>query len=354
MEYACLIQKDSTLTESVKALIQTYSNSIKPTCIDVAMAYVTVAGIRDALGFLPDTPEQSRWVFGLDDGVTQPGAIDLCTAWAHATVRVAALADTNRRFHPKVLYLHNQNATDAFMMIGSANLTKRALCGNAESVVILRAESTGDRRELNRLWREAWGLGHAATDQELADYRAEYQAASRSRRRLRRRRSTAPAPTSRRTAVVLESDAAEIDPSQADTCWIECGNVTAMGRELEFKAEQGLFFGLDPHGAPPRTLQFIVSDGSQIDLRLKYQGNHMWRLQMTREVPEVRRGLRPRNADGSLGRSPWVAIFERTATRSTFILRFVRLNSREHLRLRQQSHEHGTCGSTTAREYGWY
>ncbi|MFG0305764.1 MAG: phospholipase D-like domain-containing protein [Phycisphaerales bacterium JB040] len=354
MEYACLIQKDSALAESVKALIQTYSKSIRPARIDVAMAYVTVAGVREALSFLPDTPEQSRWVFGLDDGVTQPGAIDLCTSWAHASVRVAALADTNRRFHPKVLYLHTQTPAEAFMMIGSANLTKRALCGNAESVVVLRAENAEDRRELDRLWNEAWGLGHAATDRELEDYRAEYEAASRSRRRLRRRRGNTPAPTSRRTTVVLESDAAEIDPSQADTCWIECGNVTAMGRELEFKAEQGLFFGLDPHGEPPRTLQFIVSDGTQIDLRLKYQENHMWRLQLTREVPEVLRGLRPRNADGSLGRSPWVAVFERTDIRTTFIIRFVRLNSREHLRLRRLSHEHGTCGSTTAREYGWY
>lgn len=354
MKHECLIQKDRAPTESVKALIQTYANAVKPTNLDVAMAYVTVAGIRDALGFLPGTPEQSRWVLGLDDGVTQPGAIDLCTSWAHATVHVAALADTNRRFHPKILYLHTPRVADAFMVIGSANLTRLALCGNAESIVILRAENVEDRRELDRLWNEAWLLGHPPTEEELADYKDEYLAASRSRRRLTRRRLKPRAPTTRRTTVVLESDAAEIDPSRASTCWIECGNVTAMGRELEFKAEQGLFFGLDPRGEPPRTLQFTVSDGSLIDLRLKYQENHMWRLQMTRKVPEVDRGLRPRNADGSLGRSPWVAVFGRTDAIRTFDLRFVRLNGQEHLRLRRLSHEQGTCGSTTAREYGWY
>ena len=47
-------------------------------------------------------------------------------------------------------------------------------------------------------------------------------------------------------------------------------------------------------------------------MNFKYQeGNAMWRLQMRNEVPEVRRGLRPL-VDGTLGRSHYVAIFERT------------------------------------------
>ena len=98
-----------------------------------------------------------------------------------------------------------------------------------------------------------------------------------------------------------------------------------MGRELEFKAEQGLFFGLNPHGEAPKYFSYIVSDGSMIQMRMKYQGNHMWRLQMTRDVPEVADGLRPVRPDGKLGRLPWVAVFNRGKRNDTYTLNFVRV-----------------------------
>ncbi|WP_245631027.1 hypothetical protein [Candidatus Nitrospira nitrificans] len=146
---------------------------------------------------------------------------------------------------------------------------------------------------------------------------------------------------------------AEVDPGTATVCWIECGYVTAMGRELEFKAEQGLFFGLNPHGGDPTYLNYRVSNGTTVQLRMKYQGNHMWRLQMTKEVPEVAEGLRPRQK-GKLMRSPWVAVFERLRTKDTYRLYFVKLRSASFRQLKERSERHGTIGRTTAREYGWF
>lgn len=155
-------------------------------------------------------------------------------------------------------------------------------------------------------------------------------------------------------AEVLASDIAQLDPSLAKTCWIEGGYITAMGRELEFKAEQGLFFGLSSSGVDsPQTFNFRLASGAEMPLRMKYQGNHMWRLQLNSKIPEVQRGLRPRQADGSLGRSPYVAVFRKTSRRNTFELEFIKLESKGFKELLLQSTSTGTVGHTSARQYGW-
>ena len=153
--------------------------------------------------------------------------------------------------------------------------------------------------------------------------------------------------------IILASDDAELDPAQATICWIECGYITAMGREIELKAEQGLFFGLNPAGEEPRVFNFLVSSGVTTSLRLKFQANHMWRLQLNSEVPEVAAGLRPRMPDGTLGRSSYVAVFERTDDGSVFRLRFIGLSSIEFAKLARKSRQLGTLGQTSARQYGW-
>jgi len=157
--------------------------------------------------------------------------------------------------------------------------------------------------------------------------------------------------------LVIERDSTELDPSRAITCWIECGAITAMGRELELKAEQGLFFGLNPSASDEAFFKFRVSNGSMARLRMKYQGNHMWRLQMNNEVPEVRAGLRPRLPTGKLGRSEYVAVITRMAERGTYDLAFLHLDSQDFAELQTRSQELGTVGHTTAtssgRMYGW-
>jgi hypothetical protein len=86
---------------------------------------------------------------------------------------------------------------------------------------------------------------------------------------------------------------------------------------------------------------------------MKFQKNHMWRLQMNNQVPEVAIGLRPLQEDGSLGRSPFAAVFERPAEQNLFDLRFVRLDSKMYKRILADSTKKGTIGKTSARRYGW-
>ncbi len=87
---------------------------------------------------------------------------------------------------------------------------------------------------------------------------------------------------------------------------------------------------------------------------MKYQGNHMWRLQMNNTVPEVQKGLRPRLANGRLGRSKLVAIFKRTHEDKTFDIRFIKINSLKFKKIIKSSLKFGTQGQTSARKYGWY
>jgi len=356
MQYSCHIQTNDDPNRSVRSFLENHIDGEAYRHVYAAMAYVTVPGIRKVLGLLKNPPVNTRWVIGLDDAITQPGAIVLCQSLPKSQVRVASFEHEHRRFHPKILYLLNGNdSSKAFMMLGSSNLTKAALCGNAESVVILQSDTPAEKAELDTLWRTAWRLGRGLSASELDSYQQKYKLRKKSRRPAKKGQTTTHRAKRKRTVrLVLEDDHAEIDPGNATTCWIECGNVTAMGRELEFKAEQGLFFGLNPHGEDPKDLKYVVSDGATVKLRMKYQGNHMWRLQMNSNVPEVAKGLRPIGSNGKLGRSPWVAVFKKLKRKNTYALTFVRLKSKEHKKLRQCSIATGTHGSTTAREYGWF
>lgn len=315
----------------------------------ISVAYMTVAGVRALLaGFSKESIKTSKWLIGLDDYVTQPGAIDFVSRIPGAEVKVASYARQGLRFHPKVyIFRRSSKPKQSLTIIGSANLTSQALAGNGEVNAVFEPSEPTDLTKIQTLWDSLWSLGHKPSAQELIIYRSAYE------KHKTREPKVSTTRNQRTGMIILSSDEAELDPSEASLCWIECGYNTAMGRELELKAEQGLFFGLSPGGEPPRTFDFLVSSGDTVRLRMKYQGNHMWRLQLTNEVPEVAAGLRPRNKNGELGRSPYVAVIERTNKKSTYRLRFVHLASAKFKGLVKRSSELATYGKTTARQYGW-
>lgn len=296
---------------------------------------------------------QTRWLVGLDDYITQPGAIRALMALPRAQLRVASYASGGLRFHPKVyIFRRHARPRGGLAVIGSSNLTAQALSGNGEANAILTCERTQDYEQLQQLWDALWEQGRTLSLEELAEYELAYE------RNRPSRPVSAPSvararPGRTRQLSVLASDDAELDPSTAQLCWIECGNITGLGREIEFKAEQGLFFGLSPTGEAAQVFSFVTSAGETVVLRMKYQANHMWRLQLNNSVPEFAVGLRPRMPDGSLGRSPHVALIGRTDQPGVFQLRFIRLQSTEFRRIVALSRERGTYGQTTARQYGW-
>lgn len=326
--------------------------------LQVAMAYVSVAGVRallQACGAVPDL--RSEWLVGLDDLVTHPGAIDLVRGLRGSEVRIASLGARPYRFHPKVCRIRSiGDRRSEVVMIGSANLTRAALAGNSEAVVFLESNSERDGQLFDRMWSDLWSQGHVPNAEELDAYRSSFERARPLRASLRELQSVGSVEAAPSVPIV-EQDAAELDPSHASTCWIECGSVTALGRELELKSEQGLFFGLNSDLATEEHFQFRVSNGADVRLRMKYQENGMWRVQMTNAVPEVRAGLRPALPAGGLGRSSYVAVFSRGDKANHFLLTFLDVASGEFAALKRRSLELGTSSRTrpgpSGRDYGW-
>jgi HKD family nuclease len=348
-------QKSAKRAKTIQGVLEAYIRAESYDHVYAAMAYVTIAGIRALLStFSKRKIKQSQWLVGLDDAVTQPGAIKLLLALDGAEVRIASLNSSSLRFHPKVCrFVSSQGQRKELMMIGSANLTSSALVGNSEAVVFLDGQSPTDKRLFAQTWIDLWSQGHVPKAKELANYETKYEALKKFKKQFDKKSKVGRPRIPKKIERILEGDVAELDPSHANKCWIECGFITAMGRELEFKAEQGLFFGLEPTGGTERVFRFRVSNGSIVNLRMKYQENHMWRLQMNNSVPEVERGLRPRNPDGKLGRSKEVAVFTRTNTTDLFSLRFLKLSSQQFEKLQKKSRLLGTVGHTTTRSYGW-
>ena len=270
----------------------------------------------------------------------------------HSKVHVASFEKSGCRFHPKFFAFARISKPKVLStIVGSSNLTMSALQNNSEAVVLLDCDSKQDRDAVNAAWDQLWAQGHEPSAEDMRAYSKMHRKRSRLYDKLHKVSSAdsglEPTPS------ILDSDAAEVDPSMARICWIECGNVTAMGRELEFKAEQGLFFGLDPSGGDPKAITFQTSDHLHVKLKMKYQANHMWRLQLKSAVPEVREGLRPLRNDGKLARSPYVAVFKRNAKNPIIELRFLNIDSKQFAKLRNRTMRSGTMGRTTAREYGW-
>lgn len=337
--------------ESLKGRLTYHIDASDCDELGAAAAYVTVAGVRDMLAALNGRPMRStRWLVGLDDAVSQPGAIDLLRKLPNATVKVVAFAAKGARFHTKLTHLASGAAPEkAVIMVGSANLTRAALQLNAEAVAFLTSDSRKEAEYLRASFDRVWALGHLPSAAELEEYRKKYERAKIARKKLEKISGTI-SPTPKE---ILSTDEASIDPSLANTCWIECGSVTALGRELELKAEQGIFFGLNPTGGSAEIFEFEVSDGTVTNLRLKYQANSMWRLQLNASVPEVAVGLRPQIPGGGLGRSPYVAVFQRLPIASRFKLTFLLDKSTAYKRLIARSRNYGTLGQTTARKFGW-
>jgi HKD family nuclease len=340
--------KKDTIGKSIEIL----SSSQSWGRMSVAVAYSSLAGVASLCDIVrAENPDVSfRWLLGLDDYVTQPAAIEFCCSVSNTDVRLYRSTKAKTRFHPKIFLFDTLgNNAASSMIVGSANLTFAALNKNCEAIAILDAQNPADTAIMRSRYELLWNLGAKPTKSILDEYRKQFAKFRKSRAFLLETDTK----QEKYSGPILQSDAALINPGSASVCWIEVGKNTALGRELEVKGEQARFFGLEPTGGNAEFRNFLVSNGETVPLRLKYQGNAMWRLQLRADVPEVAAGLRP-VIPGGLGRSPYVAVFKRTNTKKLFTLTFPRRDSMEFNEIRKRSGKSGTIGSTSAREYGWH
>lgn len=327
------------------------ANARKYDTLGIAVAYATIPGVRELLDsiLVGKLPAKSYWVFGLDDCITHPDGIELAMSLPGATVKVAHGGGNGGKFHPK-LYWFSGKDVHSSLVLGSANLTRNGLRENVEAVAEMAATGNLESAKLDAVWYEAWALGRRITPRLLADYRKEFSTASAARRKissLSKNKFDDGKPKKSRTRSVLSNDAASIDPTFARTCWIEVGNITGFKQDqLEIKAEQALFFGLQARGAPDACVLVKLATGSDVRIPVKYYSNHMWRFRLPQAIPEVAIGLRPYGK-----RSPLVAVFERKG--KDYTLCFIKKNSKNFKQLHRATEQAGTLGHTTSRQYGW-
>ena len=121
----------------------------------------------------------SHWLIGLDDSVTQPGAIELLLTLKNAEVRIASFKEDHFRFHPKFYTFSRTKKSDRVLtLVGSANLTARALRGNSEVMAVFEAQSKKDRSIIDKTWNTLWNQGHKPDNEELDEYKSLYQKAT--------------------------------------------------------------------------------------------------------------------------------------------------------------------------------
>ncbi|WP_424680984.1 phospholipase D-like domain-containing protein [Frateuria sp. YIM B11624] len=315
----------------------------------VAVAFASVAGVTELLESIlaGQLPARSYWLFGLDNYITHPDAIERVRKLAGAEVRVARAERKGGIFHPK-LYWFTDGKSKSSLVLGSANLTMGGLSHNVEAVACMKSRNKGQAEAFDALWKSAWKVGRRVTPQLIREYRVGFDRAREARRKAGLVDKKMP---TKRSRPILASDDARVDPSLAKICWIEVGKITGFHQDqLEIKAEQALFFSWPTSGGPNRELRVRLADGSFVVITAQYFGNHMWRLWLPQGIPEVRHGLR-RRTQGKLLRSDYVAVFERNGR---FIdLRFLSVASGEFKSLREATEQAGTLGRTSAREYGW-
>ena len=166
MKTSFLVQsKNGALQDSLQAAVAACIDHGELDCARVAVAYATVSGARALLAaFDSHGLQESQWLLGLDDALTQPGAIALLRSLPYSTVHIASFEKSRRRFHPKFYAFARAGRPSVLStMIGSANLTASAFHGNGEAAVLLDCTNRRDRDAVNCRVGPALGAG-ARTD----------------------------------------------------------------------------------------------------------------------------------------------------------------------------------------------
>lgn len=274
--------------------------------IQIAVAYVTMQGARTLIPAMAHTVGE-RWedlsktlITCFDFGYTEPAALSYLQGQG-MEVYVANLGGTTSTqlasnlasFHPKV-YISVLNEGGS-AIIGSANLSRRALTINTE--VMVRVE-TRDTTLLTDLWKELMSTVVPLTDSLLERYQ-------RTRERARPLRlqdePTAPSRVDRLHCPNLRDsvESGRIQPLQFHALWIETGYVSGGSRnQLELPRLSHTFFGYEfsSYSAQQQEIgrpTLIVGERTWNDRKLTWHGNN--RMERINLPPPNQSGLNYRN-----------------------------------------------------------
>lgn len=229
---------------------------------------------------------QSRWLFGLDYGRTQPHALRIISGKPNAEVRIydgAWIVEQNgflprRDFHAKSSILANRTNGRAGMIVGSGNFSSNGLRKSIEAGASICTDVQVDYERrirnieamANDLWAQATPL-----DDILEIYEERWKADF---------------------AAVTAEDEAEADQPASDMFWIEAGYVTQNrgparpGNQIDLPRGMSGFFGFNPPANLARnsvigTITFEPPSGGLVSRDLRLGNNLMEKI--TLPIPET-------------------------------------------------------------------
>lgn len=355
MNYMPLIAQTGPNNETFATIIDATIKGKGFDRLDVAVAYATQSGLdtlRDAIG---GWPEQTRWVIGLDDTITQPAAIDELLALDGAETLFARLETEGRRFHPKLYcFWSEKDPSQCAIFLGSANMTLHGLHKNGESGVRLIADTEAEADVLKAMWASLAILGVAADEADLAAYRERYKVARKARRKMTQTGELGISPEANEISFEGAKDF-DGDPASAALAWTEAASPSAGGRDLEFPRKMMPFFGL---AKSPISKKFRTSCGAVFELTFTERtDNQMWRLLLSTEVIQSaigRPNLRP-VAGGN--RSDLAIVFMKNGGDADFEISIIEIGSSQHSHLIKRSEKAGGLDRTRdpgGRYFGYF
>lgn len=228
---------------------------------------------------------QSRWLFGLDYGRTQPQALRIISGKPNAEVRVydgAWIVEQQgflprRDFHAKSSILANRTNGRAGMIVGSGNFSSNGLRKSIEAGASLctevQAEYESKIRNIETMANDLWAQA-TPLDDILEIYEERWKADFAS----------------------VTAEEAEVDQPASDMFWIEAGYVTQNrgpdhpGNQIDFPRGMSRFFGFNPPANLARnsvigTITFEPPSGGLVSRDLRLGNNLMEKI--TLPIPET-------------------------------------------------------------------
>lgn len=258
--------------------------------VRIAVAYTTYKGCSTLLPSLASLMA-SNWesipktlITSFDFGHTDPAALEYVRAIPNFEVRIAnanlrdaavRMMPAESNFHPKI-YLFGEYP-DSLALIGSPNLSDRALTASTEAAALLVAPG-----ELEDYWDELVEASIRLTDDILQAYKS-----------ARPKRTAVdpdppletipPAINTADLPILGDSIAAgDVEPSQFECFWVEAGSMSSGGSHNQLELPRGAshFFGFDfntyddSHRVIGRPILVTPSRDPWADRKLTWHGNN--------------------------------------------------------------------------------
>jgi HKD family nuclease len=240
----------------------------------IAVAYTTYGGVTALMPQLRRQATPVVWeratkilITCFDMGNTDPAAIRYLVERHAFSIRVSDVKESNANYHPKIYVIGRKD--DTGVLLGSANLSGRALAANSEIGVLY--DPYPDLTDLEKAWSAILETSHPLTAKELKKYEAE-----RPKRQRRKPQPDAPVPAEFLPAagelpVFAKKVDAGMDPMAYDAFWVEAGLVSGWAQsQVELPRSANRFFGSKFDGYNTK----VVTPIAEIDLLV---GPNTWK-----------------------------------------------------------------------------